>query len=258
MVLIFSWVLAPILFIGAAFFPVSVSSAIGNATGAYSILYLGSLLIIVLLLLGISFLYNSTRPMLVGVGLTAALGVLLFFTRDDHQLRLIESETGGTDKLVGGHFFVTDLDAGLQQWQAANPQKKMILVAAAGGGIRAAYWTGLLLGKIQDDYPEFRDQLFAISGVSGGALGAAAFVAALDAAAPQCSEAERYKDNGPYERCMKIFLANDFLSPILASTFTGDLIRQFTGDQIWEWAHSWVPLISPPIDRAAAIEAHGR
>jgi hypothetical protein len=54
-------------------------------------------------------------------------------------------------------------------------QKKLpiVIVAAAGGGLRAAYWTATLLGELHDrSNGDFSKSLFAISGVSGGALGA--------------------------------------------------------------------------------------
>lgn len=65
----------------------------------------------------------------------------------------------------------------------------MIYVATAGGGIRAAYWTSLVLEKLEEelanknaklDAPKQRsvklsNYLFAISGVSGGSLGAVAY-----------------------------------------------------------------------------------
>ena len=36
--------------------------------------------------------------------------------------------------------------------------------------MRAALWTGTVLGRLQDAYPAFKEHLFAVSGVSGGAL----------------------------------------------------------------------------------------
>ena len=55
----------------------------------------------------------------------------------------------------------------------------LFVVAAEGGGIRAAYWAASVLSRITDKNPCFPDQLFAISGVSGGSLGSAVFIAQL-------------------------------------------------------------------------------
>ena len=70
----------------------------------------------------------------------------------------------------------------------------LLIVATAGGGIRAAYWTATILEKLETDLrrenlgpPEkkiltenlMRNLLFAISGVSGGSVGAAAYAASV-------------------------------------------------------------------------------
>jgi hypothetical protein len=61
---------------------------------------------------------------------------------------------------------------------------KPIIVIGAGGASRAAFFTSSVLGVLQDatssdrdNFREFRDQLFAISSVSGSSLGAANFAA---------------------------------------------------------------------------------
>ena len=47
------------------------------------------------------------------------------------------------------------------------------VVSTEGGGIRAAYWTALVLARLSIDRPEFAQRTFSVSGVSGGAIGAA-------------------------------------------------------------------------------------
>ena len=103
----------------------------------------------------------------------------------------------------------------------------LIIVATAGGGSRAAYWTATVLGNIQDQEPRFADHIFAISGVSGGSLGAATFVSLLDKA-PALA---RYGQD---------FLAPDFMKSLAGSFFFPDLVQRFA------------PLGFP--DRAKAIE----
>ena len=70
-----------------------------------------------------------------------------------------------------------------------------IIVATAGGGSRAGYWTASVLGYLQDERPIFKDHLFAISGVSGGSLGAAVFRAAL-------ARLPIFRSKSSIERCM--------------------------------------------------------
>ena len=58
----------------------------------------------------------------------------------------------------------------------------MLVVATAGGGIRAAYWTATIFERLEADFKDqggVRPYLFAISGVSGGSVGATAFDAAV-------------------------------------------------------------------------------
>ncbi|MEU3690441.1 hypothetical protein [Streptomyces narbonensis] len=51
----------------------------------------------------------------------------------------------------------------------------MLLVAAAGGGIRAAYWTGSGMDRLADASPCAAASVFGLSGVSGGSLGLSAY-----------------------------------------------------------------------------------
>jgi hypothetical protein len=94
-----------------------------------------------------------------------------------------------------------------EDWPADQPVP-MLIIATAGGGIRAAYWTATILEQLERDRDLGRDRvrrhLFAISGVSGGSVGAAAYVAAI-AASPGLAEPTRY-------------LKADFLAPAVAAT----------------------------------------
>ena len=62
----------------------------------------------------------------------------------------------------------------------------MLVIATAGGGIRAAFWTATVLEQLEADLQKKNDAplqnlIFAISGVSGGSVGAMNYVAALHA-----------------------------------------------------------------------------
>lgn len=143
------------------------------------------------------------------------LGLTLFgaFGRDYHTVRLLHDKPTRNAMLAGvcfpDHRAKTSrppqsapLDArqiGLEQaidlWRQTNGcaygqgpcKKRPIIIAAEGGASRAAFFTSSVLGYIQDTSPaassgrsEFSQQLFAISSVSGSALGTATFAAALD------------------------------------------------------------------------------
>lgn len=116
-----------------------------------------------------------------------------------------------------------------------NERVPMVVVATAGGGIRAAYWTAVVLEKLKKDLGPtgLRPYLFAISGVSGGSVGATAFDAAL----------AKSDESGCGETCPPAtdFLTEDFLGPTLASGIFKDLPASFLPD-LWQ------------DDRGAALE----
>lgn len=58
---------------------------------------------------------------------------------------------------------------------------KLVVVACSGGALRAAIWTALVLGTIEEEVPEFPQNLRLITGASGGMLGAAHYVLSLQA-----------------------------------------------------------------------------
>ena len=96
------------------------------------------------------------------------------------------------DRPAGGSRPVT-LDAAWRRWLERQPQREavpLVLVAAEGGGIRAAYWTARALdcaidadydscGFVPEGDPGDPGSVFAASGVSGGSLGLVAYDAAV-------------------------------------------------------------------------------
>jgi hypothetical protein len=96
-----------------------------------------------------------------------------------------------------------------------EPRHPVFVVAAEGGGLRAAYWTAAVLAAIQAQFPTFSDHCFAISGVSGGSLGAAVFDGLL-AARP-----------ADFRTAAREILSHDFLAPTVARLFGTDLPQQF-------------------------------
>lgn len=117
----------------------------------------------------------------------------------------------------------------------------VVLVATEGGGIRAAYWSASVLAQLEDDMAKervpFSRRVFAISGVSGGALGGATFAAVV------ARRVQQRQDSDSRSRVAEVdaVLGRDFLSPTLATFLFPDLLQRF------------VPL---PVfnDRAIALE----
>src|SRR5205823_74659 len=122
-----------------------------------------------------------------------------------------------------------------------NPERSpVIIVATEGGGMRAAYWTAVLLSKLQQASPNFRDRLFAISGVSAGAGGATVFarLRRLDPTATACRETT---PDQTLMTCSRQILAHDTLDPAIGAFLYPDLVQWF------------LPIPFLP-DRAAALE----
>lgn len=140
----------------------------------------------------------------------------------------------------------------------------VFIVAAEGGGIRAAYWTAAVLNAITREAPEFACHLFALSGVSGGSLGSAAFAARLadtfdlaNDTAALCSNMHRkpgqaFLDASKSIRVELKALSQDFLSPVVAGMLFPDLVQRFLPvavlpdrasylEKSWEsaWIEAW-------------------
>jgi hypothetical protein len=136
----------------------------------------------------------------------------------------------------------------MDQPDAARPYP-IVVVSAAGGGIRAAYWTANLLAAFQDRQPAFAAHVFAISGVSGGSVGAAVFDALIQAKCSSCSTAAHR------------ILKGDFLAPALSTLLTRDIVsttlpirlpdRGITLEQAFEraWQDTMhTPALAEPFD----------
>jgi hypothetical protein len=131
---------------------------------------------------------------------------------------------------------------GSQRHHEKNPP--LVVVTTAGGGISAAVWTGLLLAALQDQDPRFASRIFAISAVSGGALGAATFVASIPPLRVSTAAGRAPCENLTLEHlpaCQSFgtvhaALSQDFLAPtvaayLFADTF-GPTLAWLLGDRI--------------------------
>src|SRR3989475_3793747 len=174
-----------------------------------------------------------------------AWAVAISSCNDNHRVR----EAGAGSPVVprepglGKHF---------EKWIAArerarDPKRRypVVIVAAEGGGIRAAYWTATLLAAIQEREPSFARHVYAISGVSGGSVGAVVFGALLaqvpGAGGKLCDVGGKAETSLP--RCAGRVLGEDFLSPTLAAFLFPDLVQRF------------LPFPVERFDRARALEA---
>ena len=163
---------------------------------------------------------------------------------DNHRVREAQGASVVPRELKVGEHFEKWISA---RERARDPKKRypVVIVAAEGGGIRAAYWTATLLAAIQEKEPRFARHVYAISGVSGGSVGALVFDALL-AQAPGaggrlCDAGGRAEKS--LELCAAHVLGEDFLSPALAAFLFPDLVQRF------------LPFPVERFDRARALEA---
>jgi hypothetical protein len=156
-------------------------------------------------------------PFLGGMVAFALLWGYLGFDAN-HGIRLTEPTADQTQPEVEQAFAGWFADRATEIAAASKAQPyPVVIVASAGGGIRAAYWTSYVLARLEDDVPGAQRHILALSGVSGGSLGIAAFTAAL-AQGPDPSR--------PYaDRVLEYYRA-EFLSPLLTGFLVPDLAQR--------------------------------
>ena len=114
------------------------------------------------------------------------------------------------------------VDTAIAQWVDAMwadpglriPGQRVFFVASEGGGIRAAYWTARTLMVLRDRLPGFDQRSFMLSGVSGGAVGEAVYLA--------CSLQPRMAGAA----CVDGFGRTDLLTPLLGAWLFEDALAR--------------------------------
>jgi hypothetical protein len=121
------------------------------------------------------------------------------------------------------------------------------IVASAGGGIYAGMRSAYFLDYLQKKCPSFAHHVFAISGVSGGGLGALAFA----------SQQEGLEQRGllPCEPAGEVEpFANPQPTPILDDFFSKDLLSTIVGAGLFpNMLQRVIPWPIPSFDRAQAF-----
>lgn len=192
---------------------------------------------------------------------TFALGIWFLsppWVLEKHVVRLGDMQlkepagTAACGKAVVGAVCRPDLKVALKQWVEArrrvdpgrSERLPVVIVAASGGASRAAAW--LVASMRMLDFKtegDFGRNLFAISGVSGGALGATTYARLVRA---QGREDGTVDWESPQTRvALAHFATSDLLSGSIATYFLNDMFGSMVGP-LWTWAG--VP------DRNAALE----
>ena len=241
------------VFVANLLMPVSFPTLFGTL----GVMFLGAAGLLVMLNLLTFWSDYHELPSLIFLLFLLAIGAGLF--NDNHGVRTMVAEPGANDatqaverdadnrkpaderdaydrKTLTDHF-AEWMNNRLESYNSSG-RYPVFVVAAEGGGIRAAYWTAAILTRLQRQHPDFPCHLFAISGVSGGSLGGSAFVAdlanAYRAGQFRCTKTEtsRHEDgetpwqNKPIDSTALAFLGEDFLAPTVAGLLFPDLISR--------------------------------
>ena len=203
-------------------------------------------------------IWLTTLPRRLGLPSLIGIPVLLFWlgshALDSHEMHGVVPHIVANDN-VAKRMELKDHFVRWQQVRNLSANDPVFVVAAAGGGARAAAWTGLALGYLDDmTCGEFSRHLYAISGVSGGTLGAAAFAATKTSAnldvssrSSDCSSSPDLQtvDNSEQLNSLVEFLGSDMLSPVAGSLLFPDMLQRFSGlrwlthDRGWAIEHTW-------------------
>ena len=235
-------------FLWALISPFSFSTLIGRA--ALLPVLLGGWL---LLLTPLAVASHRVRAPLVLFGL-----VMLFLVSSlngrFHDVRTFKSQHWQAAQLSPNSAPIAkrqiDVNEAIRRWMVANDClghvetcPNVVLIAATGGGSRAAFLTATTIGAMLDEtrshpetYHDFGRSVFAISGVSGGSVGATMVRAALSDARPDGTPPCRHKTalwfGSTYSRnvtkswraCLQELAAGDFLSPVISGLVLRDLL----------------------------------
>lgn len=222
-----------------------------------AIFYLFSLLtIFVLLFSGVAFLLDKIRLPVFSTVL--ALSFLLGIAGTDH-LFAVKPTTASLPPSAADAFHAWE-----KVRSQGQPYKPVIVVATAGGGIRAAAWTAQVLTGLSErcngtgtqDRDNFSSSLLLISSVSGGSLGSMYFTGSYekDGRLPQAS-LHKIRIDAARTSLSSIgwgLLFPDFLRTI---PLVGSALAPQDIDRGWsletQWLNNWTdhPWPSPPMLR---------
>ena len=140
----------------------------------------------------------------------ASGGFFLFSPlNDDHEVKAF----------VPAHVPPEDVAHDFSAWQGLTGAQTVIVVATEGGGVRAAYWTAMVLSSLQDRSSDFASHLYAISSVSGGSVGAAIFETLL-------ANVDGELGAGSMQARAREILSADGLSPLAGRALYPDLLQR--------------------------------
>lgn len=153
------------------------------------------------------------------IAFSLVLMTLVFsFFNNNHAIRTIKNSSINRP----------DLETHFTQWLTPRLNKSdtttVYLIMAEGGGLRSAYWTNSVLNKLADYNPQFKENTYAFSAVSGGSLGSVY----------QATNSKSKKNRGVFNK--------DLLAPVTSALIFSDLIQKF------------IPFPIKKLDRSRVLE----
>ena len=215
--------------VAMAFFP-AISVPLSQHAGSLAIF----LVFLCLLLVGLSLLQGASARHGIPFVLLLIVWSLVWTVLDAgnmHRITVVDRPKDIPPVSEIGNRFSEWLGARKDRDVFEGQPYPVYLVAAEAGGLYAAQFTAKILARIQDQCPSFSQHIFAVSGVSGGSLGAAMFAAlakkeATNAPWKPCKlDLAAEPTPGPLEKRIDRLLDGDFLAPIVARALFADLAQ---------------------------------
>ncbi len=156
------------------------------------------------------------------------------YINNDHPVRIIKEQPTKVAEALPVHFKKWCEALALKEDSANRKNIPVFFIAAEGGALRTGAFTALLLAKIQDSFPEFKNHIYCYSSVSGGTLGVHLFNSL-------------HKSN--YEPFRQVN------SAITRRFFEADFLAAVTGKMVFaEILNYFLPAHIKNLDRAIALE----
>lgn len=95
-------------------------------------------------------------------------------------------------------------------------------ITAEGGALRTGAFTAMLLARLQDAFPDFKNHIYAFSSVSGGSVGVGFFNAVAYLEPNGTAKSSDY-----YQAITRKFFSQDQLSPVVGKLFYADILNNF-------------------------------
>lgn len=190
-------------------------------------------------MVGSMVVWGGERAKVPAVSIVFVMAILFSFINDNHTVRKLPE--AARPPRIDALAHVKDWYHWIDRKYGDEKEHPLFIISAAGGGIRAAYWTATALARLQDLNPAFADHTLLVSGVSGGSLGALVFANLIESTAPggdwrgghasfggRANPGCPYPQEAPgkYQALAARILARDFLAPTTASMLYGDFLAR--------------------------------